>query len=46
MRGFSIKYYRHVIEKTEAVADEPNIFIFERLRQAMLLQMTAVENTK
>jgi len=32
MRGLPIKYYRYIIEKTEAVADEPNTFMFERLR--------------
>ena len=36
MRGLFIKYYRYVIEKTEAIADEPNTFIFERLKQAVL----------
>ena len=46
MRGLPIKYYRHIIEKTGAVADEPSTFVFERLRQAMLLQITAVEGAK
>ena len=46
MRGLPIKYCRHVIEKTGAVADEPNIFIFERLRQAVLSRMTAIEGAK
>ena len=44
--GFFIKYYRHTIEKTKAVVDELNIFIFKRLKQAMFLRMIAVENIK
>jgi len=46
MRGFPIKYYRHIIEKTGAVADEPSTFIFKRLRQAILLWMIAVKGAE
>ena len=46
MRGLPIEYYRHVIEKTGAVADEPSIFVFERLRQTVLSQMTAIESAE
>ena len=44
--GLPIKYYKHVIEKTEAVADEPSTFMFERLRQAVLLLMTAIKGAE
>ena len=37
MRGLPIEYCRHIIKKTGAVADEPSTFMFERLREAMLL---------
>ena len=37
MRGLSIKYYRYVIEKIKAVTDKPSTFMFERLKQVMLL---------
>ena len=32
MRGLFIKYCKHVIEKIGAIADEPNTFVFERLK--------------
>jgi len=32
MHRLFIKYYRHVIKKTGAVADEPSIFVFEKLK--------------
>jgi len=46
MRGLPIKYCRHAIEKTGAVADEPSTFVFKRLRQAVLSWMTAVEGAE
>jgi len=46
MRGLPIEYCRHAIEKTGAVADEPSTFVFERLRQAVLSRMTAVEGAE
>jgi len=46
MRGLLIKYYRHIIEKIEAVADEFSTFVFKRLRQAVFLRMTAIEGAK
>jgi len=46
MRGLPIKYYRHIIKKIGAVAYEPSTFVFERLKQTMLLQMTAVEGAE
>jgi len=32
MRGLPIKYYRYIIKKIKAVADEPSTFVFKRLR--------------
>jgi len=46
MCGLPIKYYRHIIGKTGAVADELSTFVFKKLRQAMLSQMTAIESAK
>jgi len=46
MQGLPIKYYRHVIEKTGAVADEPSTLIFKRLKEAIKLRIIAVENVK
>jgi len=46
MQGLSIKYYRHVIEKTGAVADEPSTLMFERLKEAIELRIMAAENVK
>jgi len=46
MHGLPIKYCRHIIEKTGAVADKPSTFMFKRLRQAVLSQMIAIEGTK
>ena len=46
MRRLPIKYYRYIIEKTGAVADELSIFVFKRLRQAVLSQMIAVEGAE
>jgi len=37
MRRLFIKYYKYIIEKIKAVADKLSIFIFKRLKQAMLL---------
>ena len=46
IRGLPIKYYRHVIEQTGAVADEPNTLIFKRLKEAVELRIVAVEGAK
>ena len=46
MRGLPIKYRRHVIEKTGAVADEPSTLIFERLKEAVKLRIVAIEGAK
>jgi len=46
MWGLPIKYYRYIIEKTGAVADEPNIFIFKRLKKAIKLKIVAAKNVK
>ena len=46
MHKFPIKYYRYAIEKTEAIVDKLNTFIFKRLREAIKLKITAIENAK
>ena len=46
MRGLPIKFRRHVIEMTEAVADEPRTLIFKRLKEAVELRIVAVEGIK
>jgi len=46
MRGLPIKYCRYIIEKIEVIANEPSTFVFRRLRQAMLLWMTAIKGAK
>jgi hypothetical protein len=46
MRGLPIKYRRHVIEKTGAVADEPSTLVFERLKEAVESRMMAIEGAK
>jgi hypothetical protein len=46
VRGLPIEYCRHVIEKTGAVADEPNTLIFKRLKEAVELRIVAVEGAK
>jgi len=46
MQGLPIKYYRHVIEKIGAVADEPSTLIFKRLKKAIELRIMAIENVK
>ena len=46
MQGLPIKYRRHVIEKTGAVADEPSTLVFKRLREAVESRMVAVEGAE
>jgi len=46
MRGLPIEYYRHAIEKTGAVADEPSTLVFERLKEAVELRIMAAENVE
>ena len=46
MRGLPIKYCRHAIEKTGAVADEPRTLVFKRLKKAVESRMMAVEGAK
>ena len=46
MQGLPIKYYRHVIEKIGAVADEPSTLVFEKLKKAVELRIMATENVK
>jgi hypothetical protein len=46
MRGLPIKYYRHVIEKTGAIADKPRTLIFKRLKEAVELRIVAIEGAK
>jgi len=46
MQGLPIKYYRHIIEKIGAVADEPSALIFKRLKEAIELRIIATENVK
>ena len=44
MRGLPIKYRRHVIEITGAVADKPRTLIFKRLKEAIESRIIAIEN--
>jgi hypothetical protein len=46
MRGLPIKYHRHVMEQTGAVADEPSTLVFERLKKAIELRIMAAENAE
>jgi len=46
MRGLPIKYHRHVIEKTGAIADKPSTLVFKRLKEAVELRIIAAENVK
>ena len=46
MQGLPIKYRRHAIEKTGAVADEPSTLIFKRLKKAVELRIVAAENVE
>jgi len=46
MQGLPIEYYRHAIEKTGAIADEPSTLIFKRLKEAVELRIIATENVK
>ena len=46
MRRLPIKYCKHIIEKTEAIADELSTFMFKRLRQAILSQITAIKGAE
>jgi hypothetical protein len=46
MRGLPIKYRRHVIEKTGAIADESRTLIFKRLKEAVKLRIVAIEGAK
>ena len=46
MQGLPIKFRRHIIEKTGAVADEPSTLIFKRLKEAIELRIVAIEGAK
>ena len=46
MRGLPIKYRRHAMEKTGAVADEPSTLVFERLKEAVESRIMATENAE
>ena len=46
MRGLLIKFYRHAMKITGAVADEPRTLIFKRLKEAVELRIVAVEGAK
>ena len=46
MQRLPIKYRRHAMEKTGAVADESNTFVFERLKKAVESKIIASENAK
>jgi len=41
-----IKYYKYIIKKIGAVVDKFSTFIFKRLRQAVLLWITAIKGVK
>ena len=46
MRGLPIKFRRHALEKTGAIADEPSTLVFERLKEAVELRIVAIEGAK
>jgi hypothetical protein len=46
MRGLPINYYRHAIEQTGAVVDDPSTLIFGRLKEAVELRIVAIEGAK
>jgi hypothetical protein len=46
MRGLSINYRRHAIEKIGAVVDKLSTLIFKRLKEAIELRMMAIEGAK
>jgi hypothetical protein len=46
IRGLPIKYRRHTIEKTGAVADKPRTLIFKRLKEAVESRIVAAEGAK
>ena len=46
MRGLPIKYYKHIMEKTGAVADEFNIFVFKRLKKTIKSRIITAENAE
>ena len=46
MQGLPIKYCRHTIKQTGAIADRPSTLIFKKLKEAVKLRIIATENTK
>ena len=46
MRGLPIKYHRHAIEQTGAVADKPSTLMFKKLKKAVKSRIVAAENTE
>ena len=46
MRGLPVKYRRHIIEQTGAVADKPNTLRFKKLKEAIELRIVAIEGAK
>jgi len=46
MQRLPIKYCRHIIEKTGAVADKFSTLMFKRLKEAVELRIIAAENFK
>jgi len=46
IQGLPIKYYRHTIKQTGAVADKPSTLIFKRLKEAVELRIVAIEGAK
>ena len=46
MRGLPTEYYRHAIEQTGVIVDEPSTLVFERLKEAIESRIMATENAK
>ncbi|OCK94490.1 uncharacterized protein K441DRAFT_111595, partial [Cenococcum geophilum 1.58] len=46
MRGLPIKYRRHAMEKTGAVADESSTLVFEELKEAVESRIMAIEGAE
>ena len=46
MYRLSIKYYGYIIKMTGAVIDEPNTFIFKRLKKAIKPRIVAIKGVE
>jgi len=46
MQRLSIKYYRYIIIKIEAIIDKPSTLIFKKLKKAIKLKIMVVKGVK